>query len=77
MTLKEKIREYAESNRPFRLPLSDTRILEEQGARELIPERECHEFVTLPKWISQSFRQRFSLLAMDCPPSPALVAKIQ
>jgi hypothetical protein len=28
MTLMEKIREYAESNRPFRLQLSDTRILE-------------------------------------------------
>jgi len=27
MTLMEKIREYAESNRPFRLHLSDTRIL--------------------------------------------------
>jgi hypothetical protein len=31
MTLKEKIREYAESNRPFRLHLSDTRILEVKG----------------------------------------------
>jgi hypothetical protein len=31
MTLMEKIREYAESNRPFRLQLSDTRILEVKG----------------------------------------------
>jgi hypothetical protein len=31
MTLIEKIREYAESNRPFRLHLSDTRILEVKG----------------------------------------------
>jgi hypothetical protein len=31
MTLMDKIREYAESNRPFRLQLSDTRILEIKG----------------------------------------------
>jgi hypothetical protein len=31
MTLMEKIREYAKSNRPFRLQLSDTRILEVKG----------------------------------------------
>ena len=31
MTLMEKIREYAESNRPFRLHLSDTRILVVKG----------------------------------------------